>query len=62
MCNKAYSDKSNLEKHKCIHSGEHCYPCEIGNKAFSQQSSLNIHQHMHNVEGAEKCLVLSGNG
>jgi len=54
MCNKAYSDKSSLINHKCIHSGERPYVCDVCNKEFSRQSNL-IRQRLHSGERPYVC-------
>jgi KRAB domain-containing zinc finger protein len=59
VCNKAFSERSSLLKHHCIHSGQRLHSCDVCNKAFSDKYSLIKHQHIHSGERPFACEVCS---
>ena len=56
-CGKIYSSKSNLTKHKRIHSGEKPYKCDICDKKCTQKGNLNKHMLVHSGKKDFQCHV-----
>ena len=43
-CNKTFTRKSGLSKHKLIHRGIRRFECDVCNKNFTQKRVLNKHK------------------
>ncbi|KAM8778463.1 zinc finger and SCAN domain-containing protein 21-like isoform 1-T2 [Rhynchonycteris naso] len=54
-CGKAFSNSSNLTKHRRTHTGRKPYICTKCGKAFGQSSDLLKHQRMHTEEAPYQC-------
>ena len=50
---KAFSDNSNLAKHKWFHTGEKQYECDICKKAFALRNVLD--KQIHTSEKPQEC-------
>ena len=57
-CDKAFSQYSNLQIHKRIHTGVKSYKCNQCDKAFFQHNNLHIHKTIHTGEKPYKCHQL----
>ena len=47
MCEKAFTQASNLKKHILTHTGERAFQCYICEKSFTQVCSLKAHIVTH---------------
>jgi len=57
ICNKAFSQRGTLNKHKRTHTGEKLYVCDVCDKAFSRQGGLNTHKRIHTGETPYVCDI-----
>ena len=55
-CTKAFKQKSNLQQHIRIHTGERPFKCSICNKLFTRKSSLNRHIRIHTGDLPYQCM------
>ena len=56
-CDRAFSDKSNLRRHKHIHSEEKPFACDKCDKTFAQKGNLESHKRVHSGEKPYCCDV-----
>ncbi|CAL7950022.1 unnamed protein product [Xylocopa violacea] len=57
ICNKMFTTKYFLKKHKRLHSGEMPYKCSICNKTFTFQQSYHKHRLYHKDDKPHTCTT-----
>jgi uncharacterized Zn-finger protein len=57
VCNKVFSTKGNLVRHKRTHIGDKPYQCDVCNKSFSKSGTLTIHKRTHTGDKPYQCDV-----
>ncbi|KAG8554496.1 hypothetical protein GDO81_003810 [Engystomops pustulosus] len=55
MCDRCFTDASNLRRHKIIHTGLRPYVCDICGSSFRQKSQLGRHRLVHTGERPYRC-------
>ena len=54
-CKKVFQTKSNLNRHKSVHTKNRSFPCPLCGKKFSQRGDVNRHQLVHKIEKTIVC-------
>ena len=50
VCNKEFKEKSKLNRHLLVHTGERPHKCPVCEKAFSVDYNLRTHMRIHTGE------------
>ncbi|CAD5210358.1 unnamed protein product [Bursaphelenchus xylophilus] len=58
-CSREFADKSNMKKHRKLHSGDKPHECNICKHSFAKRSNLTQHLAMHQRSSTDvfKCAV-----
>jgi len=58
VCNKTFSKKSNVKKHRQLkHYGQRPHACDVCKKTFNQKSHMKTHQLTHSGQHPYACDV-----
>ncbi|XP_061183806.1 zinc finger protein 85-like [Saccostrea echinata] len=57
VCQKLFSDKSDLKSHMNKHTGEKPFKCAYCNKGFSDRSNMRAHQRIHQEVRPHLCNI-----
>ncbi|KAK7078024.1 hypothetical protein SK128_021516 [Halocaridina rubra] len=57
LCQRLFSDKSNLGRHIQRHNGERSYVCSICGKTFTTNSNLSTHLKVHSAREPLMCVL-----
>ena len=57
ICRKTFLQRSSLDEHRKIHSGDNPYKCDICEKTFTQTGTLDEHKRIHTGEKPYACEI-----